>query len=40
MRDYLRGEIKERKLFEILLSENTTKTGGKKKYLDIAPDNQ
>jgi trigger factor len=39
-RNYLDGEIKERKLFEILLSENTVKTGAKKNYLDIVPNNQ
>jgi trigger factor len=40
VREYLKEDIKERKLFNLLLAENTVKTGGKKKYLDLAANNQ
>ncbi|MDR0449944.1 MAG: trigger factor [Treponema sp.] len=40
MKQYLKGEIKERKFFDLLLSENTVKTGEKKKFLDLVPINQ
>jgi trigger factor len=39
-REYLKEGIKEQKLFNLLLAENTVKTGGKKKYLDLAANNQ
>jgi trigger factor len=35
MKDIIRGEIKERKLFDILQSENTIITGKKENYLDL-----
>ncbi|MDR3192302.1 MAG: trigger factor [Treponema sp.] len=35
MRDIIRGEIKERKLFDILQAENTVTTGKKGNYLDL-----
>jgi trigger factor len=35
MKDIIRGEIKERKLFDILQAENTIKTGKKANYLDL-----
>jgi trigger factor len=34
-RDYLREDIRERKLFDLLLAENTIKLGKKENYLDI-----
>jgi trigger factor len=40
MKDYIDEEIKERNLFDLLLSKNTVKTGEKKKYLDIVPNYQ
>jgi trigger factor len=40
MKEYLKQDIKEQKLFNLLLAENTVKTGGKKKYLDLAANNQ
>jgi trigger factor len=40
MREYLKEGIKEQKLFDLLLAENTVKTGGKKKYLDLVANNQ
>jgi trigger factor len=40
MREYLKEDIKEQKLFNLLLAKNTVKTGGKKKYLDLAANNQ
>ena len=33
--DYLREEIKERKMFDILLEKNTIKPGKKEKYMDL-----
>jgi trigger factor len=39
MKDYLREEIKERKLFDLLLAENTIKTGKKENYLDLVGNN-
>jgi trigger factor len=39
MQEYLREDIKEKKLFDILLSENTIKWGKKEKYLDFLSDN-
>jgi trigger factor len=39
MREYLEEDIKERKLFALLLSENKVKTGNKKNYLDLVPNN-
>jgi trigger factor len=39
MRGIISGEIKERKLFEILRSENTIKTGKKENYLDLMGSN-
>jgi trigger factor len=38
-RDYLREDIKERKLFDILLAENTIKPGKKENYLDLMSNN-
>jgi trigger factor len=35
MREYLKEEIKENKLFDIMLAENTIKKGKQEKYLDI-----
>ncbi|MDR1410615.1 MAG: trigger factor [Spirochaetaceae bacterium] len=40
MKQYFKEEIKERKFFDLLLSENTVKTGEKKKYLDLISNNQ
>jgi trigger factor len=40
MKEYLKESIKERKLFNLLLAENTVKTGGKEKYLDLVANNQ
>jgi trigger factor len=39
MTEYLREDIKERKLFDMLLAENTVKTGAKAKYLDLVANN-
>jgi trigger factor len=39
MKEYLKEDIKERKLFDILLSENTIKTGKKENYLDLLSNN-
>jgi trigger factor len=38
-RSYLKEEIKERKLFDILLAENTIKPGKKENYLDLISNN-
>jgi trigger factor len=38
-RDYLKEEIRERKLFDILLAENTVKPGKKENYLDLVSNN-
>jgi trigger factor len=40
MKKYLEEDIKEQKLFDLLLAENTVKTGEKKKYLDLVANNQ
>ena len=37
--EYLKDEIKERKLFDMLLAENTVKTGIKSNYLDVMENN-
>jgi trigger factor len=39
-REYLREEIKERKLFDRFLLENTIKSGKKEKYLDLVSNNE
>jgi trigger factor len=39
MGEYLKEDIKERKLFDLLLAENTIKFGKKEKYLDIMGNN-
>jgi trigger factor len=39
MKDIMRGEIKERKLFDILQAENTIITGKKENYLDLTGGN-
>ncbi|MDR1279014.1 MAG: trigger factor [Treponema sp.] len=39
MREYIREDIKEQKLFDILLAENTIKLGEKTNYLDIMGNN-
>jgi trigger factor len=39
MQEYLRDEIKERKFFDLLLSENTIKKGNHTKYLDLVSNN-
>jgi trigger factor len=39
MKEYLKEEIKERKLFDLLLAENTIKTGKKENYLDLVGNN-
>jgi trigger factor len=39
LKTYLQEEIKEKKLFDILLSENTIKPGKKENYLDLMKDN-
>ncbi|MDR2020320.1 MAG: trigger factor [Treponema sp.] len=39
MKEYLKEEIKERKLFDILIKENTVKPGKKVNYLDLAANN-
>jgi trigger factor len=38
-KEYLKEDIKERKLFDLLLSKNTVKKGEKKKYLDLISNN-
>jgi trigger factor len=38
-RSYLKEEIKERRLFDILLAENTIKPGKKENYLDLVSNN-
>jgi trigger factor len=40
MKEYLKEDIREQKLFDLLLAENTVKTGGKKNYLDLVANNQ
>ena len=37
--EYLKDEMKERKLFDLLLAENTVKTGSKANYLDVMANN-
>jgi len=39
MTEYLKEEIKERKIFDILLEKNTIKTGNKEKYIDLISNN-
>ncbi|MDR2079840.1 MAG: trigger factor, partial [Treponema sp.] len=39
MRTYLKEEIKERKLFDLMLAENTITKGKKEKYLDLVSTN-
>ncbi|AEF80809.1 trigger factor [Leadbettera azotonutricia] len=39
MREYLKEDIKERKLFDRLLQENTIKPGKKEKYIDLISNN-
>jgi trigger factor len=39
LREYLKEDIKEQKLFNLLLSENKAKTGKRKNYLDLIPNN-
>jgi trigger factor len=39
VREYLREDIKEKKLFDILLAENTIKPGKREKYVDIMENN-
>jgi trigger factor len=39
MKEYLREDIKERRLFDIMLAENTLNPGKKVKYLDLMADN-
>ena len=39
LKDYLMEDIKERKLFDLLLAENTIKLGKKENYLDIMGNN-
>jgi trigger factor len=39
-KEYLKEDIKERKLFDRLLSENTVKKGEKAKYLDLVSNNR
>jgi trigger factor len=38
-REYLKEDVKERKLFDLLLAENTVNPGKKEKYLDIMGNN-
>ena len=40
MKEYLKEDIKERKLFDLLLAENTVKAGEKAKYLDLVSNNR
>ncbi|MDR2144062.1 MAG: trigger factor [Treponema sp.] len=39
IRETLKEDIKERKLFDLFLAENKVKKGEKKKYLDLMPEN-
>ena len=39
MREFIMEDIKERKLFDLLLAENTVKSGAKEKYLDLMANN-
>jgi trigger factor len=39
MKEYLEENIKEKKLFDLLLAENTIKVGKKENYLDIVGNN-
>ena len=39
MRDYLKEDIKERKLFDILIEKNTLKPGKEEKYIDLIGNN-
>jgi trigger factor len=38
-KEYFKDEVRERKLFDMLLAENTIKTGSKMNYLDFMQDN-
>jgi trigger factor len=38
-KEYLKEDVKEKKLFELLLTENTIKTGKKENYLDLMGNN-
>jgi len=38
-KEYFKDDVKERKLYDMLLAENTIKTGSKKNYLDFMRDN-
>ena len=38
-REYFKDDVRERKLFDMLLAENTIKTGSKTNYLDFMQDN-
>jgi trigger factor len=38
-KEYFKEDIKERRLFDIMMTENTLKTGKKQKYLDLMTDN-
>jgi trigger factor len=40
MTEYLKEDIKERKLFDLLLAENTIKLGKKENFLDIMGNNR
>ena len=40
MKDYLKEDIKEKKVFDILLEKNTIKSGKKEKYIDLAANNR
>ena len=40
MKDYLREDIKERKVFDLLLEKNTIKTGNKENYIDLIANNR
>jgi trigger factor len=37
--EYIKDELKERKVFDLILGENTIKTGSKRNYLDFMQDN-
>jgi len=39
MRDYVRDSVRESRLFDLLLAENTIKTGSKANYLDVMGNN-
>ncbi|MDR3139381.1 MAG: trigger factor [Treponema sp.] len=39
MKEFLKEEIKERRLFDLLIAENTIKTGKKENYLDLVENN-